>query len=79
MRCIAFAAMFLALILPATAQQANFAPISDRDLWDAMVKAIGDVPMSLTAHQQVQRILAEAQREALIRDSKRASAAAPKD
>lgn len=45
---------------------ADWAP-PDRELWDAMARALSDLPMSLNTHQQVQRILADVQRESQIR------------
>ncbi len=54
--------------LPSQAQQAApFAPVADRELWEAMTRAFADVPMSLGAHQQVQQIMANVQREAAMR------------
>ena len=39
----------------------------DADLWRQMTTAIATVPMSLTAHQQVQTILNDALNEARVR------------
>lgn len=73
-------AVFLALALlttAATAQPAQpFSP-PDRELWDAMSKALDDLPMSMNAHQQIQTIMANVQREAQMREA-RAKALAPK-
>ncbi len=63
-------AVMLFLITPyaAHAQQQFAAP--DRELWEVMAKALSDVPMSLSAHQQIQAILNNVQREASIRKAK---------
>jgi hypothetical protein len=48
---------------PAYAQQPQFYPVADRDLWEAMVKALDDIPMTLSAHQQVHQIMTNVQTE----------------
>jgi hypothetical protein len=63
--------IILALLLsvaPVSAQQAYTAP--DEDVWNAMVRALGDVPMSIGAHNSVQNILRSAQQESLARASR---------
>lgn len=69
-------AFLLALIAtPAFAQQpAPYAP-PDQELWGVMAKAFEDLPMSMTAHSQIQQIMANVQREAAAR----AARAKPKE
>lgn len=63
-------AIALALVVaPVQAQQAYTPP--DADLWQAMAKAFSDLPISLTAHQQIQQIMANVQREAQARAEKK--------
>jgi len=62
---------------PAFAQQQSYAP-PDAELWGLMMKAMSDIPMSMTAHQQVQQIMADVQREAQMRE-RIAKGAPPKD
>ena len=65
-RAIQFVALCAALAaMPAVAQQAYVPP--DKDLWDAMVRAVDDLPMSAAAHRQAQDIFANVQREAQMR------------
>jgi hypothetical protein len=52
------------------AQPPPFAPIADRDLWEAMQRAFADTHFTLAQHQQIQRILADVQREALMREAR---------
>lgn len=59
-------AAFLMFATPALAQQPGYAP-PDAELWGLLGKALDDIPMSMSAHQQVQLILANVQREAMIR------------
>lgn len=37
------------------------------DLWNQMVQALGNVPMSITSHQNVQAILAQVMQQSQIR------------
>jgi len=69
MRRIVLALAFLST--PALAQQQPFYPISDRDIWEAMSRALAEIPASLAAHQQMQRILQDAQREAQMREARK--------
>lgn len=69
---------FILVAAPAYAQSAQpFSP-PDAELWSAMAKAISDVPMSLTAHQQIQQLLQNVQTEARTREL-RAQAMKPKE
>ena len=68
MRIFAFV---LLLVTSAYAQQPAYAP-PDRELWDAMIRALSEVPMSVSAHQQVQRLLGDIQREAQMREAAKA-------
>lgn len=56
------------LLLSATSvlAQERWAP-PDQDLWNTMVRALHDLPMSLSAHQGVDQILQQIQREAQTR------------
>lgn len=58
----------LALILSTSAmgQERPWSP-PDRDLWDAMTRALDDVPMSKGAHVAVDQILQSVQTEAQMR------------
>ncbi len=61
----------LFLLLAAGASQAQPAPQSvtiDPQLWSDLQRAVADVPMSANAHQQIQSILANVQREAQSRE-----------
>lgn len=49
--------------IPAYAQQIEMPPI-DRELWNVMIQAIGNVSMPLPAHQQVQQILQNVEQQA---------------
>lgn len=69
------AALFLTTN-PALGQPGQFSP-PDRELWEAMAKAFDDLPMSMNAHQQIQAIMANVQREAQMREA-RAKALAPR-
>lgn len=68
---------FLVASSQAFAQQPTpFAPVSDRDLWEAMNRAFAELPISLTAHQQIQQIMANVQREAQVREARAKAEAA---
>lgn len=54
----------------AFAQSAPQAVTIDPQLWGEMAQAVGQVSMPLSAHQQIQQIIANVQREALARESK---------
>jgi hypothetical protein len=56
-----YLAVFFILISSATAQDL------DPDIWEAITKATANVSMPLAAHQDIQRILAEAKKEAELR------------
>lgn len=59
---------------PSFAQSAQPYTAPDKDLWDIMARALDDLPMSTSVHQQVQSILAGVQREAQVREMTRAAA-----
>lgn len=65
-------AVWLLAAVPAAAQPVSQggSTIVDRDLWEAMAKALGDVPMALPSHQRVQQILIEVAREAQMREAR---------
>ena len=56
---------FLLLGTPTFAQDAYTPP--DKDLWASMAQAFASVAMPLAAHQQIQSIMANVQREAAAR------------
>jgi len=58
--------IFLLLATPVFAQTPYVPP--DRDLWETMTQALGEVPASARAHQQIQTILQTIQREAQARE-----------
>ncbi len=67
------------LTTPTLAQQ-GYVPTytaPDRELWEAMQRALAEIPMSLSSHQQVQRILADVAREASVKKARPAAPAAP--
>lgn len=55
-------ALILLSVVAASAQE-RFVP-PDQELWGAMVRALHDLPMSMPAHQGVDQILQQIQREA---------------
>jgi len=59
------AAIACALLITSARAQEYAAP--DAELWRQMTEVTANVPMSLSAHQQVQRIFADVQREAQTR------------
>lgn len=63
---------------PASSQQREM-PAIDRELWDGMAQAFGAVSMPLPAHQQVQQIMQNAEREALSRQMQKKSLEARPD
>lgn len=71
-------AIVLVSIFPALAQPAQPYTAPDAELWSVMVRAFGDVPMSLPAHQQVQQIIANVQHEAQMREARAKAEAAAK-
>jgi hypothetical protein len=56
-------------LLPAAAV-AQSAPAFGPPDRETMARAVSDVPMSLSAHQQVLQIIANVQREAQMRDAR---------
>lgn len=62
----------------ALAQSAPTYASPDRELWEALVRALSDVPMSLSAHQQVQQMLAGVQQQAQLREARAKAAAEAK-
>ncbi len=62
---------------PAFTQDARQYAPPDEKLWEAMQRALADVPMSLSSHQSVQRILEDVRREAHMQAG-RAKAIDPK-
>lgn len=72
MKALAVIVVIAAALTGAQAQQARTYAPPDRELWDAMVRALSEVPMSISAHQNVQRILSDIQREAQTREAAKA-------
>ncbi len=54
---------------PALSQTNPYVP-PDRDLWEALARALDELPMSKNVHLQIDNILATVQREALARKAK---------
>lgn len=69
-------AVLTMLVGAATAQPTVQSVTIDPQLWGEMTQAIGQVAMPLSAHQQVQQIIASVQREAQAR-AERAKAPPP--
>jgi hypothetical protein len=69
MENVAFALLFF--VSPALAQEPPPFEPPDRELWGQMIQAIGAISMPLSAHQQVQQILQDVEREALARAARR--------
>lgn len=67
---ISFSAVLLIFVAPASAQSAPPYAAPDRELWELMNKALDDIPMSMSAHQQIQAIIANVQREAQMREAR---------
>lgn len=71
MRALVFL-LTITIASPCLAQPAPpFAPIADRDLWEAMQRAFAELPVSLAAHQQIQRVMTEVQKEAQSRQARK--------
>lgn len=66
-RCVLAACAILALGGPAVAQPAPPFTPPDAELWGLMVRALHELPVSLGAHQGIDQILANIQREAMMR------------
>lgn len=69
--------IILAVLVSTTAlaqEQPAFAPI-ERDLWESMQRAFGDISMPLPAHQQVISVMQQVAREAQMREMRRKAAA----
>lgn len=64
---VAFVLVLLATT--AAAQGPEYVP-PDKELWQEMRRALGDVPMSLTAHRSIQSVLESVEREARNRAAK---------
>lgn len=62
-------ALAIVVSFPAAAQQPYAAP--EQDLWIEMKAAASNIPMSLSAHQQLQQIFATVERESQIRASRK--------
>lgn len=58
----------ISIVLSSSAWAQNL----DNDLWDALTKATSEISMPLSAHQQVQRVLQEAKKEAEMRAYRKA-------
>lgn len=59
--------LFIAsLVASGTAFAQEFAP-PDKELWDLLARELGNINMTLPAHQQVQQLLQNVQREAQMR------------
>ncbi len=63
-------ALLVAFPNPSIAQPAQPYVAPDADLWAMMSRAFDDLPMSFAAHQQIQQIMANVQREAQIREAR---------
>lgn len=70
MKTVTIALLATILALPAAAQQPYAAP--EQELWNEMKQALGNVPMALSAHQQVQQVLQQVEREAQMRAARKA-------
>jgi hypothetical protein len=71
MRLFVGAAFLLSLVNYAMAQPAQRYAPPDEDLWNAMVRALQDrVNAPAAAHQVIQQILADVQREAQMRETR---------
>lgn len=64
--------LFIIALIPLSANAQPVSPYAapDRELWDLMSKAFDDIPMSMSAHQQIQAIVANVQREAQMREAR---------
>lgn len=60
--------LMLSLTTPLFSQTQYFPP--DQELWILMEKALDDLPMSNSAHQQIKQILTSVQQEARTRIEK---------
>lgn len=80
MRAFAIALGFAVVLCVATARSqpaSTSYAAPDAELWREMARAFNDLPISLGAHQQIQQIMQNVQREAQIRAT-RARALPPK-
>ena len=58
------------LVSPALGQERSGWVPPDKELWDSMVRALEDVPMSKGSHFSIDQILINVLREAQIREAR---------
>lgn len=69
MKSLAIALLLLSTSAFAQQTAQPYAP-PDAELWGIMSKAFDDLPMAMNAHQQIQQIMQNVQREAQIREAR---------